>query len=178
MYYSDERNELSAKIEAAENESTRLCGEDTPSNRERHLKVIREKMDLEAAIDCLAPRFEVGDGISCHGYSDVAPYTVIDVSSSGKRITVRSCNAELDPTWKPECQIGGFSAHTVNNDSQRWNITEDESENARVITLSLRKSKVNNPHVSHRESWRQVGESTQGGSRWYEGRTKFYDYNF
>lgn len=82
-------------------------------------------MELEVAVDCRDPRFEVGDGISCYGYIDVVLYTDIDGSSGGTRIAVRSCHAERDPTWKPDEVIGGFSAHMVNNDSQRWNITED-----------------------------------------------------
>lgn len=174
MYYCDEREELSAKLEVAKAVEDELFKNDAPQSE--RLAAIRERLELQVAIDCLAPRYQVGDGISCYGYSDIAPYTVIAVSDSGKRITVRACKAELDPSWKPEMHVGGFSAHTSNNDEQKWIITEDEE--GVIRELSLRKSKVNNDHVSHREVWRQVGESTQDGSRWYAGRRKFRDYNF
>ena len=174
MYYCDEREKLSIKLEVVKAAQVELFKND--STQSERLAAIREINELEGAIDCIAPRYQVGDGISCCGYSDVAPYTVIDVSSSGKRITVRACKAELDPSWKPKMHVGGFSAHTSNNAEQKWIITEDEE--GAIRELSLRKSKVNNAHVSHRESWRRVGESTQGGSRWYDGRRKFYDYNF
>ena len=67
------------------------------------------------------------------GFSDVTPFEVIE--RTGKTLTVREMNAEIDPTWKPEFVQGGFCAHCINNSSQRWIITSDITRSERKIRL-------------------------------------------
>ncbi len=61
------------------------------------------------------------------GYSDVSPFEILSVSKSGKQITIRAMQSELDPNWKPEFHAGGFVANCSNQAGQKWVITSDES---------------------------------------------------
>lgn len=97
-----------------------------------------------------------------HGYSDVYPYEVIR-KVSDKTLVIRGMNAEKDPTWKPEFQAGGFAGHCINNGSQRWIITSDE-------TLSTWRIRLHKDGI-----WRD-----KNGSKYYlsDKPRCFYDYNF
>lgn len=70
------------------------------------------------------------------GYTDVTPYEVVRTVSP-KCVEIREMGYELDPTWTPDVRIGGFVGHTVNNGSQRWIITSDDS--ASVIRIRQHK---------------------------------------
>lgn len=102
----------------------------------------------------------VGDRMHIQHWSDVSPCTVIKRTAT--TITVRVDKAELDPTWKPEFVIGGFSAHCTNNNEQRWNIEEDP--NGEVETF--RWHKRDNCFMNH------------SGEKLLPGWVKYYDYNF
>jgi hypothetical protein len=96
-----------------------------------------------------------------HGYTDVTPFEVVRVISD-KTIEVREMDAELDPTWKPEFHIGGFSAHCSNQREQRWNITSNPGNP--VVRIRLGK-----------KGWKSAC-----GSRFSlnDKPIHFYDYNF
>lgn len=96
------------------------------------------------------------------GYSDVRPFEIISVSKSGKQITIREMNAELDPSWKPQFHAGGFSAHCSNQADQKWIITSDE--NANTIKAYLRKD--------------GRFHSAYGKHKIEDQPRRFYDYNF
>lgn len=76
----------------------------------------------------------VGKFANLIGYSDVSPFEIVRVVSE-KCIEVRSMNAELDPTWKPEFVTGGFAGHCHNNNQQRWVITSDSEGHTFRIRL-------------------------------------------
>lgn len=178
MQYSQERLDFNQQLRAvAKQKEAHNWGDESPENRAKSLELIRKHSDLETVVNNLAPRYEVGDGISECLYSDVNPYTVVDVSKNGKRIKVRACKAELADGWKPEFIPGGFSAHCTNQSEQKWNIEEDEE--GRVVELSLRRVKFKNPNLpaTHRECWVPVGSSPNTVC-WVAGHRKFHDYNF
>lgn len=101
---------------------------------------------------------EVGDHAHICHWSDISPVTVI--ARTAKTITVRYDNAELDPAWKPDFILGGFSAHCTNNNEQQWIITENP--NGKVETFRLRK----------------IGWRNKNNEKLYPGWLKRYDYNF
>ncbi len=144
------------------------------------MEFIEEKRNLEIRINMFAPIFEVGDGISRHGYSDIAPFEVIEVSKSGKKIKCRAMKADLDPAFKPEFIPGGFSAHCVNNNEQKWII--ESNPDGEIIEVSLRSIKCNplfNGGLERVEKWVPVGMPAKIGERVISaGAKKFYDYNF
>ena len=111
---------------------------------------------------------EVGMGVTELGWSDAYPWEIIKVISS-RKIILRRMKAERDPAWKPEMIAGGFSGHCINNNSQRWIITSDQSGKIKVATL-----RKNN-------KWIWLGDPATGscakGLRLGEARY-FYDYNF
>lgn len=97
-----------------------------------------------------------------YGWSDVYPYEVIEVRTPRKLI-IRSMNAELDPTWRPEVIPGGFVGHCVNNDEQRWVITPDED--GAVLPIRLNK----------RGEWKDTAGNKYGLA---DNPRRKYDYNF
>jgi hypothetical protein len=107
-------------------------------------------------------------GATLIGWTDRDPYTVIEVSKDGKRITVQADKAERDKTWKAEVSVGGFAGHVSNNHSQRWTITRDTE--GKTLRFSLRKS----------GRWVLVGQKDgHHSTRITLGkRVKFYDMNF
>ena len=66
---------------------------------------------------------QVGDKVHACFYSDAQPGTV--VKRTAKRCRVRYDNVDKDPSWEPEISPGGFSGHCVNQESQRWVITDN-----------------------------------------------------
>lgn len=115
--------------------------------------------------------FKVGDGVAVVFYSDVDPYTVIDVSKSGNQITIQEDSAELlngPNSGEPDAlvmHVGGFSAHTTG--TQRWKI--EKNDEGMIRKFSKRKS----------GRWVQVGQTDNHHStRAVAGRRKYYDYNF
>ena len=96
------------------------------------------------------------------GWSDVNPYEVVRVVSD-KTLEIREMNAERDESWKPEIIPGGFLVHCVNQNSQKWIITSDESREVVRIRLSAKKG------------WQdKYGRRFQLADK----PVKFYDYNF
>ncbi len=109
---------------------------------------------------------QIGSRVGIRGWSDVEPATVVQVSASGSRVTVRRDRAALDPAWTPQLLPGGFAAHCANQSSQQWLITEDPA--------GARQS------FSRRTDgrWWEVGCAQRQGSRLVEGWRKFHDFNF
>lgn len=66
---------------------------------------------------------QTGDKVHVCYHLDVVPGTV--VTRTAKRCTVRYDDVARDPSWEPEFVAGGFSGHCVNQDSQRWIITDN-----------------------------------------------------
>lgn len=95
------------------------------------------------------------------GYSDITPYEIVRVISE-KTIEIRRMKAELNPEWKPEIIPGGFAGTCVNQNSQKWIITSDET--ARVERARLRKD--GDFHSA-------MGRHVLG-----EKPVRYYDYNF
>lgn len=103
---------------------------------------------------------EVGDHAHVTLWSDVEPVTIIKKTAT--TLTVRYDNAVLDPNWKPEFIIGGFSAHCTNNEDQQWIITENPDGKTEVFRWSKRfNCYKNTSDCKLRPEWR-----------------KHYDYNF
>ena len=95
------------------------------------------------------------------GFSDVSPFEIVRVISL-KTIEIREMEATLDPTWKPQIDVGGFVGHTVNNADQRW-ICKSDPE-APVMRARLHKD-----GCFHSEYGKHlISEKPQ----------RFYDYNF
>lgn len=117
----------------------------------------RDEWEYNAYMEWLN-ELEVGDHAHICHWSDVSPVTVI--KRTAKTITVRYDKATRDPEWKPEFEVGGFSAHCTNNDEQKWIIEEDP--NGRTDTFRLRKV-----------GWRNAADE-----KLYPGWMKRYDYNF
>lgn len=92
----------------------------------------------------------VGDGITFHAGSDSYPYTIIEVSASGKKITVQRDR----------------SVRTDSNDyseEQVWENTPDPE--GRVEYLSYRKDGY----------FHSVGASMEWWNRWTMGRCRYWD---
>ena len=117
----------------------------------------RDEWELKATIEWLN-ELEVGDHAHICHWSDVSPVTV--VKRTAKTITVRHDKATRDPNWKPEWELGGFSAVCTNIDDQKWIIEEDP--NGREETFRLRKY-----------GWRNKADE-----KLFPEWKKYFDYNF
>lgn len=96
-----------------------------------------------------------------HGYSDVEPFEVVKRVSE-KTIEIRRMSAVLNPEWKPVALPGGFFAHTLNSNDQKWIITSDTSNP--IVRARLRKDgQWHSPYGRHVIAAAPV---------------RFYDYNF
>jgi hypothetical protein len=97
-----------------------------------------------------------------HGYTDTTPYEIIDISPSGKQLTLRSMKCEKDTNWKAEWHVGGFAGHCANQGDQKWIIKSDEDGH----TIKANKRKDG-------RFWTAYGKaSIEPQPR------KFHDYNF
>lgn len=102
----------------------------------------------------------VGQFANERGYSDTTPWEIVAVSKSGKSITVRSMNYEMDPNGpKPEIIPGGFAGHCTNQHEVEWICTTDPDGYTRTIRLSDRGWDKGRFHVS-------------------DHPVRFYDFNF
>ena len=93
------------------------------------------------------------------GYSDVEPYEVVRVISD-KTIEIRGMDYQQD--FKPEFEVGGFSAVCVNNYAQKW--TYESNTSNPVIRIRLGKK-------GWKDSWGRRFKLS-------DKPIKFYDYNF
>jgi len=59
-----------------------------------------------------------------YGHSDIHPCRVVNTISS-KTLEVQRMGSKLADDWKPDTKSGGFFGHTINNDSQRWEMKPD-----------------------------------------------------
>ena len=120
-------------------------------------------------------KITVGMGASVHGYSDSHAATVVSISKSGKRVTLRADTATLlngATSGEPDalqCSPGGFCGHT--SGTQRWAYEPDP--NGSEQEFSLRTLPNGEPR------WVRVGESLRGGATAsLNGRFHHYDFNF
>lgn len=106
----------------------------------------------------------VGDQVTICRYTDRHSYTVIKISASGKTLTLQRDNCRrLDaPVTIPE----GWSGHTINNSSIRWECTPNPDGN--TTTASIRKN----------GKWVEKGYKIGEGGRVIRGSHEHYDYNF
>jgi len=107
---------------------------------------------------------EIGMGATKVMWTDRQPYEVVGFKGK-KTVVLRAMDAELDPSWKPEAVVGGFSAVTVNNHSQKWVLKSNENNMTVNVRYSTSKSKV--------KGWYSDGQRFSIGKA-----VKFYDYNF
>ena len=103
---------------------------------------------------------EIGDHAHVCHWSDVDPVTII--AKTATTLTVRYDRAERDPEWKPEWEIGGFSAICTNIDEQKWIIEEDPMGMVEVFRWSKKYNQYRNT----------------AGERLFPEWRKYYDYNF
>lgn len=102
------------------------------------------------------PVFSVGDGATVHIGSDAEAYTVI--ATTAKTARLQRDVATLSPDFKPVQHVGGFAAHTSNNDAQSYTYESDPSGPVIVARLT-------------RRGW------MSGRGKVSAGRREFYDYN-
>jgi hypothetical protein len=95
-----------------------------------------------------------------HGWSDINPYEIIRVVSD-KTIEVREMKAERNPEVKTKFTVGGFSAHSDNE--QDWFIESDDSR----PVIRIRKDVRGQWKDKHRNRYHLADKPH-----------KFYDYNF
>lgn len=105
---------------------------------------------------------EVGDGVTEYLWSDAHACTVI--ARTAKTMTIQRDKATLDPNFKPEWILGGFSAHCTNSDEQEW--TYERDPNGEIIKCRW----------SEKHGRWQSG--SDGSIRIGRGRHEHYDYNF
>jgi hypothetical protein len=113
-------------------------------------------------------------------WTDAYPFEVVKVVSE-QTVEVRSMASKIDPTWKPEMHVGGFSAHCSNQRSQRW-LFESNPEGR---TYRLRRKK--HPKRIFKGWTPETGEQYETAYDWvYKGMRfvpsdkprRFHDYNF
>lgn len=110
---------------------------------------------------------QMGDRVHICFYSDVLPGTV--VKRTPKRCTVRYENVDKDPNWDPEFVPGGFAGHCINQEDQRWII----SENPDGVVYQFFLHKSGQWHMSSSGS-NESGRRARMGPGWAYKR----DYNF
>lgn len=121
------------------------------------ISLLRHQIDVEECREV-----EVGDGVTLCLYTDAHAYTVL--KKTAKTILIQRDRAILDPSFKPEFVPGGFAAHCVNQEEQRY--TYERDPNGETV----------------RCYWSEkLGRYTTGGDQSIKirpGRHEFYDYNF
>ena len=97
-----------------------------------------------------------------YGYSDVYPFEIVR-KVSDKTIVIRAMNYTRDDSVKLEFNVGGFSAHCVNQSEQKW-ICESDTDRPE-IRVRL-----------HKDGWWRDSNGNKYGLSMNPRR--FYDYNF
>lgn len=124
------------------------------------LDMAREKIEKFGECHLTPANAKVGEGATINFWSDRQAATIIKVTKCS--ITVQRDKAILNPNFKPEFIIGGFSAHCTNQSEQSYTYEMDETGQ----TYTFRWSKK---HCSY---------GTPGNLTLSKGRHEFYDYNF
>lgn len=104
---------------------------------------------------------KVGDGVTKNCYSDRQAYTV--VARTATTLTVQRDNAIKDPSFKAEFIVGGFSAHCVNQNEQKWTYESNPNAPRERIYWSEKRQRF-------------MGD--RGYATFSLGRHEYYDYNF
>jgi hypothetical protein len=94
--------------------------------------------------------------------SDIQPFEILSISKSGKKITIREMDAQLDQNWVPNFVAGGFTANCSNQEDQSWCFMPNEA----------------NPEIAAYKRADGYFWSTYGKHRVAAKPRKFYDYNF
>lgn len=134
-------------------------------NKDIHAEWIKVNDRLFAIKDEIASLIdvpEVGKYANKIMYSDVEPYEIVKLVTD-KTIEIRPMIATLTKDWKPDMRVGGFAAHTINNDSQTYEYESDET----ASVIRVRKHKDGNWYGAGKQLYRINVEPI-----------KFYDYNF
>ena len=103
---------------------------------------------------------KVGDGATVNFYTDRNAGTIVKVTKCS--ITVRRDKAIIDPNFKPQFVVGGFSAHCTNNNEQSYTYEPDENGELTTVRWSKKFNRYGTPD--------NITLS--------KGRHEFYDYNF
>lgn len=103
---------------------------------------------------------KIGDGITCHGYSDAHAYTII--KKAAKTITIQRDDATLD-NWKPHFIVGGFAGHCDNQASQKYTYTRNTDYPPEIL------------HADRKGFFHSNNDKNKIATI---GRNEFYDYNF
>ena len=98
-------------------------------------------------------QFSKGDGACMCYFTDRNPVTIIDVSASGRRVTVQTANWHI---------VEGSES----NGSAKYTYSQDIGGGTTMF--SLRKN----------GQWIRVGESLGGGTRLNKGYSRYYDPSF
>lgn len=110
--------------------------------------------------DARIDNVKIGDGITCHGYSDSHAYTII--AKTAKTITIQRDDAELD-NWKPEIIPGGFVGHCTNQASQKYTYKQNKDNPIDVL------------HADRKGFFHSNNDKKHFATI---GRNEYYDYNF
>jgi len=97
------------------------------------------------------------------GWTDCEPHEIVKEVSK-ITLEIKAMHSEKDESVKMEFQVGGFSAHCLNNYAQKWIITS--LDDAPVFRIRYSKAK---------QTW-----CDKYGRRYQlsDAPQKFYDYNF
>lgn len=160
--FKQEVKELMVQIEAMYKEKVEKGEMTTSSWYKENIKPLRERKD---SLDRSIKQFEeynvqVGDGMTCHLYSDSHAFTII--KRTPKTLTLRRCNAILNPNFKPNVELGGFVGHCTNQYEQSY--TYEENEDGQIVVARWSK-----------KLGRWTNKNYKGITK---GRSEFYDYNF
>jgi hypothetical protein len=113
----------------------------------------------------LIPKFKVGDGATWVVHTDRHAGTIVEVSKSGKKITLQRDTATR--LTDPEFLAGGFSAHCTNNNEIEYSYEQNPEGAKSVFTLRAN------------GEWKLQNTSADGyGNNLIAGRREHYDYNF
>jgi len=126
---------------------------------------------LAAEIDAL----QIGDGISYKSYTDIFPCTIIYRSPGGGRIKAQEDNAKLLNAHELKFVPGGFAAHCLNQEVQKYEYSRNYE--GRIVTFTRRMWEDSNGN--RRVRWKLRGSKTRDvAGNVYPGRKKFHDYNY
>ena len=136
--------------------------EETTEERNARWEANRLEQEKRGAAE-RAARQTIRAYANFHGYTDVSPNEVVKTISP-ICVEIRQMRATLSPEWKPDMRVGGFSAHTVNNDSQTYTYQSLPEQ----MTMRIRWSKAkHNWYDSHGNKYIMA-----------DAPRKFYGYNF